>query len=171
MQARLKRLDVQLSKVQASATGAPMLGQSGLLPAQPFESHISREVWPAAGAFGDGAVGGGLEAWRMGDGCASGPAKRKTDGIRQGDAKRAKTDKDASRRASSTGLMGDGRLVPSGRMRKVYQQCKEIMDTMMKDISCQAYFNEPVNYIALGANLFFQLGTVVFLVVLAFAVI
>ena len=48
---------------------------------------------------------------------------------------------------------GDQRLVPSGRLRHAYSNCERILDTLMRDPASIAYFNVPVDHIALGAFL------------------
>jgi hypothetical protein len=48
----------------------------------------------------------------------------------------------------------ENRLVPNGRMRNAFQHCSKLLDTLMRDRGSKAYFNIPVDYVALGIQSF-----------------
>ncbi len=82
---------------------------------------------------------------------APAPPKRKAADLSRhsGEVKRLKSSGGGGGAGGEGG--GDQRLVPSGRLRTAYAHCERTMDFLMKDPASQYYFNEPVNYIALGA--------------------
>jgi hypothetical protein len=147
-QARLKRLDDQLAVVRSVSMSASLLSVApspfgppsrGVTP--PVDTpRLSRppSVWPAY------VDGGFPSADRRGvDAVTPMAAKRKAgfERGRQSEAKRQKGWADGK---------GDNRLVPMGRMRNAFEHCSKLLDTLMKDRASKAYFNAPVDYIALG---------------------
>ena len=144
-QARLRRLDDQLALVRSaplvpvapSPFGPPSRGVTPPIELSRFSRPPS--VWPA---YGDGGFSSPADR-RSVDAVTPMAAKRKAgvDRWRSSEAKRQRGGPDPR---------GENRLVPTGRMRNAFQHCSKLLDTLMKDRASKAYFNAPVDYVALG---------------------
>lgn len=140
MQARLKRIEARLAVVRDEAAVAAV---GALLP----PAVASAEV-PASfpGMYYESAD-------RRPEAYSPAPPKRKASDLSRnsGEAKRFKPGGFGSLGGDGG---GDQRLLPNGRLRSAYSNCERIMDILMRDPASIAYFNVPVDHIALGANTF-----------------
>jgi hypothetical protein len=132
-QARLKRIEARLVMLREEAASAAV---AAIIPPAAVLDAVSQQF---AGGYMDNAD-------RRQDHYAPAPPKRKASDLsrNQGEVKRVK---------SGAFEGGDQRLVPTGRMRSTYAQCEKILDLLMRDPASMAYFNVPVDYVALGGRI------------------
>jgi hypothetical protein len=144
MQARLRRLDEQLAVVRSRSIGmaASPFGPPSRAATPPTEvPRLSRPpaVWPTYAEGGFPIAGDRRGA----DSVLPVAAKRKAsfERVRNPEPKRQRGGTDGK---------WENRLVPNGRMRNAFQHCSKLLDTLMRDRGSKAYFNAPVDYVALG---------------------
>ena len=144
LQARLRRLDDQLAVVRTRSLGvaASPFGPPSRAATPPTElPRLSRPpaVWPTYAEGGFPMTGDRRGA----DSVMPMAAKRKAsfERVRNIEPKRQRGGADGK---------WENRLVPNGRMRNAFQHCSKLLDTLMRDRGSKAYFNAPVDYVALG---------------------
>ncbi len=144
MQARLRRLDDQLAVVRSRSmgmAGSPFIPSSRAATPPVEAPRLSRppSVWPAYAEGGFPMTGDRRGA----DSVMPVAAKRKAN------FERARNAEPKRQRGGADGKW-ENRLVPNGRMRNAFQHCSKLLDTLMRDRGSKAYFNAPVDYVALG---------------------
>ena len=144
LQARLRRLDDQLALVRTRSLGmaaSPFVPQSRAATPPTEAPRLSRPpaVWPAYAEGGFPMAGDRRGA----DSMMPTAAKRKAsfERVRNVEPKRQRGGADGK---------WENRLVPNGRMRNAFQHCSKLLDTLMRDRGSKAYFNAPVDPVALG---------------------
>jgi hypothetical protein len=143
MQARLKRIEARLAVVREEAALASV---GAMLPPAVASAEVPTSF---PGMFYDGAD-------RRPEVYSPAPPKRKASDLSRnlGDSKRFKS---TGFGISGGDAGGDQRLLPNGRLRSAYLNCEKIMDILIRDQASMAYFNVPVDHIALGAITFLWL--------------
>ena len=138
-QERLRRLNAQIKKLDAEQ--APAVPQTPVMQGPPKGKHTPGGGYASAGAVATpGSVGGG-----------GGSHKRKADDMSGGGAsKKKKSGKN------------EFALVPHGKMKLIFQHAENLMNILLKDKAAQAYFNAPVDVVALGIPHYTQIIEVSF---------
>mmetsp|Transcript_13663 Transcript_13663/g.47400 ORF Transcript_13663/g.47400 Transcript_13663/m.47400 type:complete len:515 (-) Transcript_13663:7-1551(-) len=143
LQDRLRRINAQLKKINGGVCNVvaapkflPAASPAGWAraPGSPFYSTPINRQRDVADAFSHASSGGSFDSSRQ-------DRKRKEPSTLTA----SKPESSKRRKSKKT-----DRLAPKGKMKNLYLHCEKLLETLMKEKACVAYFNIPVDPIALG---------------------